>query len=300
MLSRAISTFAKNQVLQKSLYQGTAPLYNFTRFSEKLNRVKSKSNEGFAQPDNDSAMHHVITNDGLNAFITRVYKTTGLGIMGALSTSTLAVSSGLAYTSPLFCGLGGFVMALGGILGSSYMSPNYYSEVIKGQVHQKTSNTPMRLGLYSLGMAGLGLSSSVLFGSLHMINPAILPLSIGITGAVFGSASLYALYKPKDSLLSWGSSLYAGLFGMIGLQLAGALTQLFMGPNLFTFMCHRADCFIGVGLFTAMVAYDTHVAIKQYEMGNADHLGVSIDFALDFWNILTRVAQILGIYSKDD
>lgn len=35
-------------------------------------------------------------------------------------------------------------------------------------------------------------------------------------------------------------------------------------------------------------------------MGNADHLGVSIDFALDFWNILTRVAQILGIYSKDD
>lgn len=77
-------------------------------------------------------MHHVITNDGLNAFITRVYKTTGLGIMGALSTSTLAVSSGLAYTSPLFCGLGGFVMALGGILGSSYMSPNYYSEVIKG------------------------------------------------------------------------------------------------------------------------------------------------------------------------
>lgn len=73
-----------------------------------------------------------------------------------------------------------------------------------------------------------------------------------------------------------------------------------MGPNLFSFMCLRADCFIGVGLFTAFVAYDTHVAINAYESGNADHLGVSIDFALDFWNILTRVAQILGIYSKDD
>lgn len=66
-------------------------------------------------------------------------------------------------------------------------------------------------------MAGLGLSSSLLFGSLHMINPAILPLSIGITGSVFGAASLYAMYKPKNSLLSLGSSLYAGLFGLIGL-----------------------------------------------------------------------------------
>lgn len=77
-------------------------------------------------------MHHVISNEGLNSFITRVYKTTGLGIMGALSTSTLAVASGLAASSPLFCGLGGFVMALGGIIGSSRMVPSYYSEVING------------------------------------------------------------------------------------------------------------------------------------------------------------------------
>jgi FtsH-binding integral membrane protein len=73
-------------------------------------------------------------------------------------------------------------------------------------------------------MAGLGLSSSLLFSSLHMINPAILPISIGITGTVFGSASLYAMYKPKNSLIGLGSSLYAGLFGLIGIQLAGLLT----------------------------------------------------------------------------
>lgn len=77
-------------------------------------------------------MHHVISNDGLNSFITRVYKTTGLGIMGALSASTLSVASGLAYTSPLFCGIGGIIMALGGIIGSSRMAPNYYTEVING------------------------------------------------------------------------------------------------------------------------------------------------------------------------
>ncbi len=49
------------------------------------------------------------------------------------------------------------------------------------------------------------------------INPAILPASIAITTILFGSASAYAYMKPKDSLLSWGSSLYAGLIGLIGL-----------------------------------------------------------------------------------
>lgn len=34
-----------------------------------------------------------------------------------------------------------------------------------------------------------------------------------------------------------------------------------MGPNMFSFLCHRVDTFVGVGIFTAFVAYDTHVAI---------------------------------------
>ena len=62
-----------------------------------------------------------------------------------------------------------------------------------------------------------------------------------------------------------------------------------MGPNMFSFMIHRADTFLGVGLFSALIAYDTHVAIKSYELGNADHLMVSIDLVLDFWNILVRM-----------
>lgn len=118
---------------------------------------------------------------------------------------------------PLACGLGGLVMTIGGIIATMKMSPMEYSESIKGETYLKTKNSPGRLFSYGLAMSGLGLSSSTLFSALHILNPAILPLSIGITGAVFGSASLYAMYKPKDSLLGIGSSLYAGLFGLIGL-----------------------------------------------------------------------------------
>lgn len=73
-----------------------------------------------------------------------------------------------------------------------------------------------------------------------------------------------------------------------------------MGPNLFSMMLHRADTFVGVGLFSAFVAYDTHVAIKSYQEGNADHLLTSLDFALDFWNILVRMVEILRMFTGND
>lgn len=41
---------------------------------------------------------------------------------------------------------------------------------------------------------------------------------------------------------------------------------------MFSMALHRADTFLGVGLFSALVAYETHTSIKAYEEGNADHL----------------------------
>jgi FtsH-binding integral membrane protein len=68
-----------------------------------------------------------------------------------------------------------------------------------------------------MGMAGLGLSFAPMMGMFNMVNPAIIPTSIVLSASIFGSASLYAYTRPKDSLISWGSSLYSALFGMIGL-----------------------------------------------------------------------------------
>lgn len=39
---------------------------------------------------------------------------------------------------------------------------------------------------------------------------------------------------------------------------------------------------------------DTHLAIKNYEDGYADHLGVSIEFVLNAWNIFVRVLELLN------
>lgn len=68
---------------------------------------------------------------------------------------------------------------------------------------------------------------------------------------------------------------------------------------MFSFMASRADTYLGLAIFTGFVAYDTHLAMSMYESGYADHLLCGLNIALDFWNILIRVMQILSIFSSD-
>ena len=147
-----------------------------------------------------------------------------------------------------------------------------------------------------MGVLGLGLGASPLFMMAQAMSPAIMPTALGITTAIFGGASLAAYSMPKDKMLGYGRLLSGSLLGLIGLQLVGLLTTMAIGPNAFSSFLFTADNYIGIGLFSALIAYDTHVAIKMYEMREADHLGMAVQFLLDFWNILIRV---VSIFTKD-
>lgn len=150
----------------------------------------------------------------------------------------------------------------------------------------------MRLGLYGLFALGTGLTSIPLFAAASFIDPSILPTAIGITCGIFGGSSMAAYMMPKDKMLGYGRVFMGGLLGLIGMQLIGLGAAFFMGPNPLSLMLFRADTYLGILLFSGFIAYDTHTAIKEYESGNADHLGTSIQFVLDFWNILVRVISI--------
>ena len=160
----------------------------------------------------------------------------------------------------------------------------------------KTTNSPLRLGLYGMGVLGLGLGATPLFMIAQAMSPAILPTAFGITTAIFGGASLMAYSMPKDKMLGYGRVLGGSLLGLIGLQLVGILSAVFMGPNPLTSLLFSIDNYVGIGLFTAFIAFDTHLAIKMYEMREADHLGMAVQFLLDFWNILIR---IVSIFTRD-
>jgi FtsH-binding integral membrane protein len=158
----------------------------------------------------------------------------------------------------------GIVAMLGGLIGASYMQPVHMTEYVNGVPIYKTQNTPLRLGLFGLGVMGLGLTGAPLFAMATAISPSIMPTALGLTTAIFGGASLMAYNMPKGKMLGYGGALGGALLGLIGLQVVGLLTSLIMGPNPLSMMLFNANNYIGIGLFSIFIAYDTHVAIRGY------------------------------------
>ena len=152
----------------------------------------------------------------------------------------------------------------------------------------------MRQLLFGTGILGLGLSITPMIGMINVMDPTILPTALGITLAIFGGASLVAFNMRKGSLLSYGKVLGGSLFGLICLQLVGIGSLFFTGPNPFAYMLLNASTYISAGLFTAFVAYDTHLAVKMYEQNMPDSLGLAANFVLDFWNIFVSILRMLS------
>ena len=176
---------------------------------------------------------------------------------------------------PMFAGAmmpmatAGIFMTLGGFIPLSFMKPEYSVNVEKISNNEKiefitSKNSFLRKALYGMGTIGLGLSAAPLMAYASMVNPSIVPTCLGLTTAIFGGASLMAFRMPKDSMLKYGGVLGGSLLGLIGLQLVGLASSFIFGPNPFIGMMFNASNYVAVGLFTAFIAYDTHMAIKLY------------------------------------
>jgi FtsH-binding integral membrane protein len=203
---------------------------------------------------------------GMNQFLMRTYNTTALSILGALGSSYVFMSIPYILANMGTCSIVGAIMTLGGLISVNMMKPKNIVENVNGVEIFKTINSPLRVGLYTTGIIGLGLGATPLFLMAQMANPTIIPTALGLTSAIFGGASLVAYNMPKDKMLGYGGVLTGSLLGLIGLQLVGLLSTAFMGPNAFSSLLFSANNYIGIGLFTALIAFDTHLAIKMYEM----------------------------------
>lgn len=217
--------------------------------------------------------------------------------MGALGSAWLSLGTAALYTNPGIFALGGFIMTLVGLIGCQSVQPTYITEYVNGHLVYKTANSPGRIALYAMGLIGLGMTAAPAIGMVAMTSPSTIPMAMAMTAAIFGGASLAAYNIPTDKMASIGKVLMGSLLGLIGLQLVGFGSYLFMGPNALSSLLFRADNYLGILLFSAFVAYDTHVAINSYESGAADHLGMSVQFLLDVWNIFIR---LLYLFSQRD
>lgn len=232
-----------------------------------------------------------------NLFWFRTYLTAGLGFMGALGSAWVSVGLPALYASPMLFSLGGFVLTLAGLIGCQYIQPTYITEYVNGHLIYKTANSPARIALYSLGLAGLGMTAAPALAMAAAVSPSTIPMAMAMTAAIFGGASLAAYNIPSTKMASIGRILFGSLLGLIGLQIIGLVAHLISGPNMLTSLLFRADNYLGILLFSGFVAYDTHVAMNSYEAGAADHLGMSVQFLLDVWNIFIR---LLYLFSQRD
>ena len=213
-------------------------------------------------PEEQKASQFIAKNVGLSRFLTRTYNTTAVSVIGALSAAYAGASIPMLAMNPMATSIGGIIAMLIGLISVQYMKAKPVTEYQVGVPIHRTENSPLRIGLYTMGVLGLGLSSSPLFAAASFLNPSILTNAIGLTCGIFGGASLMAYNMPKDKMLSYGRLMMGSLFGLIGLQLVGLASAWIMGPNMLSLMLFRADTYLGILLFSGFIAYDTHVAIK--------------------------------------
>lgn len=162
---------------------------------------------------------------------------------------------------------------------------------MKDDTIYRTSNDPARLAMFSIGCIAMGLSASPLFLAIQDVSNAILPMTMGVTAAIFGGASLMGLIMPRTMMLGYGGVLGGSLFGLIGLNATGMLAAKYLGITVFANTLTTVESYMGIGIFTLMIIYDTHLAIKRYQRGDADHLGMSIQILLDIWNLIIAIAK---------
>ncbi len=99
---------------------------------------------------------------------------------------------------------------------------------------------------------------------------------------------------PKSYAMGYGTILGGSMLGLLGLNASGLLAGKFLGYTLYANTLSTAESYLGIGLFTMMIIYDTHIAIKRYQKGDADHLGMSIQLLLDLWYLIIRIATNLS------
>lgn len=156
-------------------------------------------------------------------------------------------------------------------------------------MHKIEAQTAQMLFWAYAVLMGMSLSSLGL-----MYTGASLVKTFFVCAATFGGMSIYGYTTEKD-LTSMGSFLYMGLMGLI----IASLVNLFMQSSAIEF----ALSFIGVGIFTGLIAYDTQ-KLKDLYFSRADSSGkvgiiAALTLYLDFINLFIYLLRFIGVRRND-
>ena len=152
-----------------------------------------------------------------------------------------------------------------------------------------TQNAQMLFWVYATLM-GMSLAS---LGFVY--TGASIAKTFFICSSMFGGMSLYG-YSTKKDLTSMGSFLFMGL---IGLVVASLVNIFFRSPAI-----EFALSFLGVLIFTGLIAYDTQKLKVLYYQGADSNSKIGIIAAfnlyLDFINLFIYLLRFFGTRKNND
>lgn len=210
------------------------------------------------------------------AYVRKVYSYFGLGLLGGVAGSLVAMNTSLVFffaSSPFI----GLLLFLGIVFMASRASAN------------PTTALPMLV--------------AATFVSGLVISPTLFAIANGYTGAgpnaiytallmtvtVFAGLTAYTWISKKD-FSYMGASLMIGLFMLIGVSVANIFLQ--------SSTLALAASFVGVIIFSGFILYDTSRILRQPHVVPPAMAALSL--YLNFLNLFMMLLHIVGIGSNDE
>jgi uncharacterized protein len=239
----------------------------------------------------------VAVDEGLRAYMLRVYNTMAIGValtgVAAWLAFQLAGGDAIAISGRGISGLTGFgqfifswpgqIMLLLGTLGLVFF--------VSWRIEQLSVSTATMLFLVYASLLGVMLSSIFVVYTHTSITRVFF-----IAAAMFGSLSLWG-YTTKRDLSGFGHFLMMGLIGLVIAIFVNILLKAFgvaTGPMDFIISC------AGVLIFAGLTAYDTQSIKEMYDAmddgtvaGRKAVMG-ALKLYLDLINLFLFLLQLLG------
>ena len=232
---------------------------------------------------NAGAQAGAVVDEGLRAYMLRVYNLMALG---------LVITGAVAYFASQAAFADGQLTAFGQAI---YVSPLKWVVMLAPlalvfflsfRIHTMSVGAAQATFWVYAGLMGLSLSSIFL-----IYTGASIAQTFFVSAAAFGALSLFG-YTTKRDLSAMGSFLFMGLIGII----IASIVNIFIGSSALGF----AISVLGVLIFVGLTAYDTQKIKEMYSVNDDGTLAGrkaimgALTLYLDFINLFLMLLRLFG------
>jgi len=114
-----------------------------------------------------------------------------------------------------------------------------------------------------------------------------------LTSGIFGGFTLAALKAKRKSMLMLGGVFFTGLLCVFGVSV-GLLFAPMLGitnPAILSAF-YNINIYLGLPVFSLLVAYDTQYMLEAYKAGDDDHVTPAVNLFLNLINIFVRLLEV--------